>query len=165
MSTILASSCCCLLAFSLNAAEPKCQTLEQDGRTFQQCERKDVSCDALRRDQASFPSNKWHGCQWPATILKAHLEQRGVIVFDTHVRLTPSFRDSDRMDITVTIEKPDHTFLKLERKDVPVITENTIPVADIHADEDFATQFDPLGVPTVDATEKGGAKEASHSYR
>ncbi len=165
MKSILVSCGCCVLAFCLNAAAPKCESLEQDGTTFQQCEVEDVSCDALVRDQKNAPSDKWQGCQWPATILKAHLEQHGVIVFDTHVRLRPSFRDSDRMDIRVTIEKPDHTFLKLERKDVPVITENTIPVADIHADADFTTQFDPLGVPTVDATEKGGAKEASHSYR
>lgn len=165
MRPMLVSFCWCLLALCLNAAAPKCESLEQDGKTFQQCEREDVSCGALAREQRNAPSDKWWGCAWPATIFKTQLMEHGVRVFVTHVRLTPSFRDTQRMDITVTIEKSDHTSLKLDRKDVPVNVRDTIPVADIHADAEFMTPFDPLGVPTVDATEKGGAKTPSHSYR
>lgn len=154
-----------LVALTLSGAAPKCQTLEQHGMTFQDCEREDVSCSALARDQKDAPSDKWWGCRTPATIIQTQSTEHGVPAFATHVRLTPSFRDSQRMDITVTFERPDHTFLKLEEKEVPVEIRHTIPHADIHADANFTTPFDPVGVPTVDATEKGGAKTASHSYR
>lgn len=167
MKSILAGSCYCLLAFGLRAAAPKCEPVDkQNGVTFQQCYREDASCEALSKDQRNSPSEEWRGCQWPATIIKAQRTEHGAHAFLTHVRLTPSIGDSQRMDITVTIEKPDHTLLKLEQKDVPVITERDVVEATIiRADADFTTPFDPVGIPTVDAVEKGGARTASHSYR
>ena len=116
-----------------------------------------------REGSNELTSNKWIGCAWPATIIKFRSGAVGVIFYSTMVSVVTSFRDSERVDMTVMVEQSDHTVQKYEKKDVPVIIDekNNIP----YASAEFVTQFEPLGVPTVDATEKGGAKGASHSYR
>jgi hypothetical protein len=137
--------------------------VERDGKTFEVCSREDTSCDSLAKDQVNSPSNKWNGCAWPATIIKFRSGAVGVFYYSTMVSVVTSFRDSERVDMTVMVEQSDHTIQKYEKKDVPVIIDekNNIP----SASAEFVTQFEPLGVPTIDATEKGGAKGASHSYR
>ena len=160
----LISSFTCLLTFSVSAAPPKCKTVDQNGTTLEVCSREDTECySKLVKEQESSPSSQWNGCAWPAKIIKGHFTAVGLIVFSTNVSIVPSYRDSERVDMTITIERPDHTFVKYDRKDVPVIVDekNSIP----SASAEVVTQFDPLGVTTVDATEKGGAKGANHSYR
>jgi hypothetical protein len=159
---LLLSSCFGLLALSASASPPSCKTVEKDGNTFDTCERRDTECySKLAAEQTKSPSTQWNGCAWPAIITKTHFTAVGLIFYTTHVTLVPSYRDSERMDVTISIEKYDHTIQTYERKDVPIIIRDDIPRATV----DFGTQFEPIGVPTVDATEKGGAREVSHSYR
>jgi hypothetical protein len=77
------------------------------------------------------------------------------------VTVVPSYRDSEKADITITVEQPDHTHDKNTFKDLPVIIRDDIPQASVRV----GTPHGSVGVPTVGATEKGGKKEASHSYR
>jgi hypothetical protein len=63
--------------------------------------------------------------------------------------------------MTVTVELSDHTFKEYVFKDVPVIVRDNIPLASV----DIGTPSDPIGVPTVEATEKGGKRQAARSYR
>lgn len=158
---LLISTCVGLLTLCVSAAPPRCKTVDANGTTLEVCSREDTECDALAREQVNSPSDKWNGCAWPASIIKGHFTPLGVLVFSTNVSVVPSYRDSERVDITITIERPDHTFVKYDRQDTPVIIHGDIP----SAMAEFVTQFDPVGVPTVDATEKGGAKGASRSYR
>ncbi len=65
------------------------------------------------------------------------------------------------MDVTVTFDKPFCRSRTHVRKDVPIIIHDDISSASI----DVECLDEPYGVPTVDATEKGGKKEASHKYR
>ena len=65
------------------------------------------------------------------------------------------------MDVTLRIEQPDHSFRTYEKKDLPIIIENNIP----QAMTEVWSLVEPVGVATVEATEKGGQKEASHSYK
>ena len=148
---------------TLSAAPPTCKTEQKDdGSALEICERKDTECHTrLVKEQESSPSTQWNGCAWPAIIIKEHYTAVGLMIDSTHVALVPSYRDSERMDVTIFIEKSDHSIQKYEQKDVPIIIRDDIPRATV----DFGTQFEPIGVPAVDATEKGGVKEAAHSYR
>ena len=151
-----------LLAITLDAAPPRCKTLDKDGSTLQICERTDVNCDALAQESLKNPSDaNWDGCAWPVTIVKGHFTTINTLVYVTYVSIVTSYRDSERVDIVVNVEHSDHTFIKWERKDVPVIIQDKIPTASA----EFTSTEEPYGVPTVDATEKGGAKGATHSYR
>lgn len=151
----------CLLATTLGATPPHCKTEERNGQSFNVCKRPDVECEALAKEQVKDPSSQWNGCIWDALITQGHFSSNGVIAFATYVAVTPSFRDSERMDVTVTIEQADHTFRKYVRKDVPIIVEDGIASATVNIN----TPDEPVGVPTVDSTEKGGKKEVSHRYR
>jgi hypothetical protein len=150
----------CLLT-GLKAAPPRCETKVQDGKSTEVCERADMTCDSLVKEQLKSPSDKWDGCSWPATIIKMHSAVAGVMLFYTNVMIIASYVDSERVDVTVTIEQPDHTYRKELRKDVPIIIRDKIPAATI----DILTPYEPAGVPTVEATEKGGKREAAHSYK
>jgi hypothetical protein len=152
----------CLLAGVLQAAPPQCKTTEKDGNTYDICTRANVACEALAKEQVKDPSNKWNGCLWPVTIIKSHFTLGGNMVFSIYVSIVASYIDSERVDMTVTFERTDHTFFKYERKDVPIIIRDDIP----NANADFWFTADgTVGVPTVEVTEKGGAREASHSYK
>jgi hypothetical protein len=85
----------------------------------------------------------------------------GVVFFYVSVSVIASFTDSERADVTVSIEQSDHTRRKEVRKDVPIIIRDSMPTATVQT---FATA-PPVGVPTVDVTERGGKKEVVHSYR
>jgi hypothetical protein len=98
---------------------------------------------------------------WGATIIKSYFTALGVSSPSTHVTIVPSYVDSERVDMKVTVEKSDHTYTEYVFKDVPVIVRDNIPTVSIT----FGTPQYPVGVPTVEATEKGGKKEASHSYK
>jgi hypothetical protein len=163
MSKFLAAAALgCLLAGYAAAAPPSCKTVEQDGGIYNACQRTDINCDALATEQEKNPSDKWNGCAWPALIYKGHLTLPGIgFTFTTHVCVVSSYRDSERVDMIVTIEQPDHTFRTYERKDVPVIIQDGFPNATV----DILTTAEPVGVPTVKAKEKGGKKEAMHDYR
>ena len=151
-----------LLAGCAAAAPPTCKTVEHDGTTFNQCQRTDAHCDSLAAEQVNDPSRNWNGCRLPALITKYYVAMPAIgMTFITHVFIVPSYRDSERVDMTVTIEQPDHTFRTYERKDVPVIIEKGISNAIV----DILTTAEPVGVPTVEAKEKGGKKEAMHDYR
>jgi hypothetical protein len=151
----------CLLAGGLKAAPPTCQTKVQDGTTFEVCTRTDLACESLAKAQLKDPSDKWNGCFWPATIIKGHVITNGVMIISIYVSIIASYRDSERADVTVTIEQPDHTYRKFERKEVPIIIRDSVPTASV----DILSNTEPVGVPTVEATEKGGKIEAAHSYR
>jgi hypothetical protein len=135
--------------------------VEQDGKTFDVCERADVACESLAKEQLKDPSDKWNGCARDAIITKSHFILAGLIAFSTHVLIVASYVDSERVDMTVTFEQTDHTFRKYVRRDVPIVIRENIP----RASADFVFPDNTLGVPTVEATEKGGKKEASHSYK
>jgi hypothetical protein len=149
--------CGCLFAGGLRAAPPRCKTVEQDGRSVDVCERPDIECESLAKEQVRNPSSQWNGWSWPALIMKTRLSVLGLVSFVTHVTVVASYGDSERMDVTVTIEQADHTYRKYVRKDVPVIIRNDIPSATV----EIASLDEPVGVPTADAIEKGGKKEAS----
>jgi hypothetical protein len=157
----LLAFCGALLTFPLSAARPTCKTEKQKGQLVEVCERADVMCESLTAEQQKSPSDKWTGCSSPAILIKGDVTLAGLLIFSTQVSVVPSYRDSKRVDMTVTFENPDHTFQKYERKDVPVIVQDGTP----SASAEFITQMKPVGVPTVEATEKGGAKGASHSYK
>jgi len=150
-----------VLLGSAAAAPPSCKTIEHDGTTFHQCQREDANCDSLAAEQVKNPSPNWNGCRLPALITTYHvvLPAIGMTVM-THVCVVSSYRDSERMDITVTIEQPDHTFRTYERKDMPVTIEDGYPMATV----DISTIIEPVGAPTVEAKEEGGKKEAMHDY-
>jgi hypothetical protein len=151
----------CLLAGGLKAEPPRCETKVQDGKTFEVCTRADANCESLAKEQVRAPSDKWNGCLRPAIIIKSSFTAAGVSFPSTSVTIVPSYVDSERVDITITAEQPNHTYIEHTLKDVPVIIRDNIPQASI----DFGTPQYPVGVPTVEATEKGGKKEASHSYK
>ncbi len=70
------------------------------------------------------------------------------------------------MDITVTVEQPDHTYKEQTFKDVPIIIRDNIPRATIQfPTPKYLVDMALFPVPTAEATEKGGKKEASHSYK
>jgi hypothetical protein len=154
---------CCLLAGGLIWAEPpRCETKTQNGTTLEVCTREDTNCESLAKEQVKTPSDKWRGCRWPAIIQKAYLTLLpGVSSPDVSVTIVPSYSDSERVDITINVEQPNHTYIEHTFKDVPIIIRENIPQAMIS----YGTPQYPVGVPTVEATEKGGKKEASHSYK
>jgi hypothetical protein len=151
----------CLLAGGLNSARPSCEAKVQDGTTFEVCTRADLACESLVKAQLENPSDKWNGCLSPATIIKGHVITAGIMIFGIYVSIIASYRDSERADVTVTIEQPDHTSRKFERKNVPIIIRDSVPTASV----DISSNAEPVGVPTVEATEKGGKIEAAHSYK
>lgn len=154
------------LAFMLSsaialAAPPSCETKVVDEQVFEACERADIECDKLASDQVANPSPAWNGCRWAALITKGHFISSGLIFYTTRVTVVTSFVDSERVDLVVDVELSNHQHKTFTRNDVPVIIKNGIPQATI----DIGTPEDPFGVPTVQAVEKGGKKQASHSYR
>ena len=159
----------CSLAGGLKAAPPQCDAPDrQKNLTMENCHRAEENCDSLAREYLREPSDKWNGCAWPALILfSSSIIFPGTSPYNsTQVTLVPSYLDSERMDITVTVEQPDHTYKGQTFKDVPIIIRDNIPQATI----DFPTpkylvELAFFPVPTVEATEKGGKKEASHSYK
>lgn len=166
----------CLLAGGLNAGVPECKTVEsKDGTTAESCTRPPDfdECMALVKEAwkdkkpEDPPPHYWNGCSWHAVINTVRGGGRignGLVVplmWLTSVSLVPSYRNSERMDITVVFEQPDHTYKKHVRKDVPITIEDKMPNATVQ----FTFPYPPVSVPTVEAREKGGAKEASHSYR
>jgi hypothetical protein len=152
----------CLLAGGLKAEPARCETKVQDGKTLQICTRTDANCESLAKEQIRAPSDKWNGCARPAIIQISYLTLiPSVSSPDVNVLLVPSYVDSERVDITITVEQPNHTYAEHTFRDVPVIIRDNIPTASIS----YGTPQYPVGVPTVEATEKGGEKEASHSYK
>jgi len=151
----------CSLASALNAAPPRCETQERDGTTFEVCTQADVNCESLAREQVRQPSDKWNGCALGATIIKSYFIVLGVSMPTTHVSIVPSYVDSEKVDMKVTVEQSGHKFTEHVFKDIPVIIRDNIPTASIT----LGTPQYPVGVPTVEATEKGGKQEASHSYK
>ena len=151
----------CLIAAGLRAAPPRCKTVEQNGTTFEVCERHDVMCEALAKEHLRDPSKEWNGCAWPAWIYNSHVTTSGLLVFYTSINIVPSYVDSERLDVTVTFDRPYCGARVHVQKDVPIIIRDDRPSASIH----FACAEQPYGVPTVEATERGGKKQAFHSYK
>jgi hypothetical protein len=151
----------CLLATDLSAAPPRCKTVLQDGTRFEVCERSDSMCESLAKEQVKAPSKEWNGCAWPAQIYNSHLATSGTLVFFTHITIVPCYLDSERLDVTITFDKPHCGSRTHVRKDAPIIIHDGVPSASI----DIVCSEEPPGVPTVEAKEMGGKKEASHSYK
>jgi hypothetical protein len=160
---LLLSFAGCLLASGLTADPPRCKTKVVDGQTFETCERRDMEgCLALAAEEVKDPSPKWNGCFWPAFITTSHVSLlTTVLATMVDVTVVPSYRDSERMDVKVIFDKPFCGSREHARKDVPIIVRNDTPSASVQ----ILCQDEPYGVPIVDATEKGGKKAASHSYR
>src|SRR5580704_13617670 len=111
----------CALTIGLMAEPPRCKTVDSNGTTIDACERRDANCKTLFATQLKDPSDKWNDCIMPALIYKRHFVAANMVFFVTSVSVTSSYLDSERVDITVFIEQPDHTVRPYERKDVPVI--------------------------------------------
>ncbi len=150
-----------MLPIRVGAAPPRCKKVEQDGRTFDVCERSNTECKSLTEQQQKQPSGEWNGCNWPAIVTQSTYTAAGIVLYHIHVTVVASYQDSERMDVTVKVEEADHTYKTYVRKDVPLIMRNDISSASIG----ITRTFDSVGVPTVEATEKGGKKEAEHRYR
>ena len=118
-------------------------------------------CEALAKEQMRDPSREWNGCAWPVLIINSHATVVGLLAYHTRITVVPSYRDSEKLDVTVTFEKPHCGSGTHARKDVPIIIRNDIPSASV----DIECLDEPYGVPKVEAKEKGGKKEASHSYK
>jgi len=140
---------------------PSCKVEERDGKVFDVCTRVDTKCLDIVKAEVANPSDKWNGCLWGATIIKGTLALAGMVVYSTHVSVVCSYIDSERVDMTITVEFTDHTHRDYVRSDIPVIIRDGVPTASV----DISTPNEPLGVPTVEATEKGGAKKVAHSYK
>ena len=160
-------------ALPMLAAPPSCETTHKgegaDEITFETCQRDDFCDDATIKEQVQNPSTLWMGCMWPALITTSsnmlHIgpDLPGILMVRTDLTLVARFRDSERMDVTVTFELPDHTFRKDTYRDVLITIRHNIPQATIL----IATQASSrtIGVPTIEATERGGKKNALHIYR
>lgn len=143
----------------LMGAPARCETKTLGTDTFEVCERADVLCVENVKQELKDPSSEWRGCLWSAILIKGLFKD--ALVYVTHVTVQPNYADSDLMDVVVTIQKPDRSFQVITQKDLPIIVQNG------HAEATFSfyTPYDPLGVPTVESTEKGGAKSVKHSYK
>jgi hypothetical protein len=160
-----------ILAGTALAAPPNCKTTVQNGLRFEICSRMDASClPTVSKFQGDDWKTNWNGCMWDATFYKNVLDvpKVGPLGYQVMLRLVASYRDSERMDVTILLEWKDGTTHKIERKNVPIImTEisdgKSLPTVDI----EFGLPIpDPsIGVPTVEATERGGARSFSHSYK
>jgi hypothetical protein len=150
-----------LLTNTLKAAPPRCETVEQDGQKLEICKRQDAMCETLAKEELKNPSKEWNGCNWTAHIANGTFKTSGLLVFSTVVTLASSYMDSERMDVTVTFDKEHCGSRTHVRKDVPIIIRNNLPMASIQ----IACLDEPYGVPTVESFEKGGKKQAFHSYR
>lgn len=118
------------LVVNLSAAPPRCKTVQQDGTTFELCEREDSTCETLAKEQVKNPSKEWHGCVLSVRIFNSHFTDSVLgVVFYTGISVTPSYVDSERMDVTVTFDKPHCGLLTHVRKDVPIIIHDDIPLA------------------------------------
>ena len=131
---------------------------------FDVCSRNEANCDAVET-QLKNPSPAfnigptWKGC-WPATIIRGHPIIGGLIFFTAYVSVVPRYHDSERMDILITVELAGGGRREYVRKGVPIIIRNGFASAstDVSASEPI------MGVPTVVATEIGGAVEVRHAY-
>jgi hypothetical protein len=164
-----------IATMQLRAAPPSCKT-EKKGEpgneiTLESCQRDDFCDDATIKEQIQNPSNLWMGCMWPALItssLSRIAIGTGMWSFATHLTLVARYRDSERMDVTTTFELKDHTFRKDVQKDVPIIIRDDLPQVTILVASGMngvGYNMGTIGVPTVEAVEKGGKKSAVHSYR
>ena len=82
-------------------------------------------------------------------------------MYTTFVSLFLSYLDSERVDVTVTFEQPNGTFRKEVRRNVPVVIKSGLPIADLN----FVYTVPSVGVPTVEAIERGGKKSVLHNYK
>jgi hypothetical protein len=159
---LLLAAVVCLMASGLNAAPPRCETVNRNGVTIESCERDDANCDSLVKESLkTSPDRNWNGCAWPVIITRSQFKAAGVVFYVTTVSVVPSYRDSERVDLIMMFERPDHSLAKVEKKDLPVIIRDNIP----SASTDITSPEEPYGVPSVEATEKGGAKSATHDYK
>ena len=135
---------------------------ERDGKLCGISHRYDAECLSLAKEQSKNPSGNWNGCLMPAIIIKTHLTIPNVLfTFVLHVSVVPHYTDSERVDMTVTVEQPDHTYRTYVEKDVPIVLEGSI----LQATMEIMIPSDPASVPTVEATERGGKREVTHHYR
>jgi hypothetical protein len=134
---------------------------ERNGEFYGIAERVNQACLELAKEQTNNPSPYWNPlCSLGATIIKGPVDSGGLIVYNLHVSIAPLYRDSERVDMRVTVQQPDHTFYTYVRNDVPIVLRGRV----LEASADLMLPYDPASVPTVEATEKGGKREATHSY-
>jgi hypothetical protein len=158
-----------IAAAQLQGAPPSCKTGQNGEISFETCERDDFCDDATIKDQIQNPSTSWMGCMWPALITSQLSRMTtGMCFSTTHLTLVARYRDSERIDITTTFEQKDHTFHKDVQKDVPIVIRDGLPQVDIliaSGMNGIGYNMGMIGVPTIEATERGGKKSAVHSYR
>jgi hypothetical protein len=134
----------------------------ENGELYGIAERIDKACFDLVTEDLKNPSPYWNGCFMPAIIIKSHMTVPNLFfTYTLDVTIVPHYTDSERIDMTVTVEQPDHTYRTYVKKDVPIVLSGRV----LKASATFMIDYDPVSVPTVDATEKGGKREATHSYR
>jgi hypothetical protein len=137
----------------------------RDGILWGSAERLDTACFALAKEQVNNPSPNWNGCglgfSGSARFTKVYMASFSVPAYMLNVSIIPHYTDSERIDMTVTVEQTNHTYRTYVRKDVPIVLLGNV----LEASADFMIPYDPVSVPTVDATEKGGKREVTHSYR
>jgi hypothetical protein len=154
-----------ILVATTDAAQPKCNTVEKGDGTVVACERAAdmAECRRFIQETPSVAQNpNWNDCIWPAMLYKSYVNTSGQPVLTLSVSVVPSFRDSGWVDLVVTVKRHGQTF-QLIRKDVEVkIDANNIPSATAEFALGLVDEFDT--VPIVDAIEKGGKRQMSHSY-
>ena len=152
----------------LLAAPPTC---ERKG-DVDLCERVDQSCasfvnEHLKADPSGGWMENWHGCLWTAIIQKGHSDVPGPVapirLAFAHVTVVPSYTDSERISIAVDVELANHKHRKYEYKDLPVVVRGGVPSASVTVGIELGNEI--VGVPTIEATETGGKRTMSHSYR
>ena len=157
-----------ILAGALASAPPRCELVEKGDFVIEACERhvNAAPCLALlieKPETAKLPT--WNGCAWSARIYKGHTTVPNMPpLFVLHVSVVPSFTDSEYVDVTLSGKRGGRSY-QWVRKDVPVKIDpdNNIPRA---MAEFWLGPVDDLdGVPTVEMTEKGGAREMTHAYK
>ena len=142
---------------------PSCETKQlSDGTTAEVCSRGDANCPALAEQTLKSPSSKWRGCGKPASIIKSRRYVVGVAVAEVYISIVPTYSDSDKIDMTVTIDQPDGASIEKKLSDVPIIIRDGIPVASVYIP---GIPKYPAGVPVIEAKEKGGEREALHSFK
>jgi hypothetical protein len=157
-----------LLAVPMFAAVPECSTKNIEGHNFEICMRQDATCAPsvekfLKEGNDSWSKN-WHGCTGRVYINNFLLIAPPIMAgWSFSISLPASYDDSERMDIIVRFELSDHTLKAYEWRDVAIVSD-----ADSHihsARVQFLTEKLIIGVPTAESTEKGGARQFSHSYK
>jgi hypothetical protein len=153
-------------AAAASAAPPSCKTVTQGDSNFRVCERAvDIDpCVALLKESPKVAEDpNWNGCLWVARFITGSFTIPGAPITYMHVSFVASYRNSERMDITMDVERSDHSHRKYVYADVPVVLENGLPTASV--DFLIIPGEEPLGVPTAEMTEKGGSRTMSHGYK